>query len=113
MTNPCVTLEQRWSACRDGYQPWLQWRAGIDTCLEWWGPPQRDIGHAWPCTSPRRHGCRAGLTQFHGYFTVLQCQVAAVQALPLSDPDSLTLGQTRELARKLKACEPRGGDAGE
>lgn len=44
--------------------------------------------------------------------TVLQCQVAAVQGLPLSDPDSLTLGQTRELARQLKACEPRG-DAGE
>lgn len=44
--------------------------------------------------------------------TVLQCQVEAVKALPLSDPDSLTLGQTRELARQLKACEPRG-DAGE
>lgn len=55
---PCSTLEQRWSACRE--QPsQVFW-----TVMQLWpffGPANR------PCTSPRRHHCRAGLSE-HGYW---------------------------------------------
>lgn len=66
MTNPCVTLEQRWSACR---APVYQRRQRLVARVFRWCAMGSRTGHRRPCTSPRRHGCRAGLTQFHGYFT--------------------------------------------
>lgn len=40
--------------------------------------------------------------------SLLQCRLDAVSRLPLAvveDPDRLTLGDARELARGLKACQ--------
>lgn len=63
---PCSTLEQRWSACRARvYQGPPVYRQGFgymnpDKRCCWWEPwefPDRR-----PCTSPRRHQCRAGTT---------------------------------------------------
>ena len=36
--------------------------------------------------------------------TVAQCQLTAVSALPLDDPDSITVGEARALAIRLKEC---------
>lgn len=50
--------------------------------------------------------------------SLLQCRLDAVSRLPLSaveDPDSLTVGDARTLARELKACgapEAEASDAG-
>lgn len=40
----------------------------------------------------------------------LQCRVDAVSALPL-EPDAITLGDLREVARRVKGCQqkPDGG----
>lgn len=43
-----------------------------------------------------------------------ECRLAAVAALPVHDPDALSVGDVRELAKALKACQaPAGADAGE
>lgn len=41
-----------------------------------------------------------------------ECQLAAVSALPLQDPDALSLRDVRELARALKDCQAPAVDAG-
>lgn len=41
--------------------------------------------------------------------TLLQCRVDAASGLPL-EPDQVSLGDVREVVRKLKACQ--AGDAG-
>lgn len=41
---------------------------------------------------------------------VSPCQVQAVLALPLDDPDAISVGDTMVLAKRLKACN--AGDAG-
>ncbi len=41
---------------------------------------------------------------------VVDCRIRAALAVPLDDPDSITVGDTRRLAQRLKACD--AGDAG-
>lgn len=49
-----------------------------------------------------------------GSATLAECRLNAVSALPVHDPDSLSVGDVRELARALKACQaPARADAGE
>lgn len=38
--------------------------------------------------------------------SLLQCRAEAVTALPL-DPDTITLGDVREVARRVRACQAR------
>lgn len=38
--------------------------------------------------------------------SLLQCRAEAVEMLPL-DPDTITLGDVREVARRVKACQAR------
>jgi hypothetical protein len=38
---------------------------------------------------------------------LLQCRAEAVAALPL-DPDTITLGDVKEVARRVKACQAQG-----
>ena len=55
-------------------------------------------------------GCFALTLSGCGGPTALQCRLDAVSRLPLSaveDPDSLTLGDVRALARELNACLPK------
>lgn len=40
----------------------------------------------------------------------VQCQLDAVERLPLHDPESISVRDARELAGRLKACH--AGDAG-
>ncbi|OGR95487.1 MAG: hypothetical protein A2V88_15360 [Elusimicrobia bacterium RBG_16_66_12] len=42
--------------------------------------------------------------------SLLQCRAEAVTALPL-EPDAITLGDVKEVARRVKACQAQG-DAG-
>lgn len=51
----------------------------------------------------------AGLTVACGSPSLLQCRAHAVESLPL-DPDTITLGDVREVARKVRACQ--AGDGG-
>jgi len=41
-----------------------------------------------------------------------ECALAAVQALPLDDPDQISVGDVRSVVTRLKACEQGPGDAG-
>jgi hypothetical protein len=52
----------------------------------------------------------AGIAAACGSGTLLECRVQAVTALPL-DPDTITLGDVKEVARRVKACQqkPDGG----
>ena len=45
-----------------------------------------------------------------GQGALIQCRVDAVSLLPL-EPDAITLGDVREVARRVKACQakPDGG----
>jgi hypothetical protein len=43
---------------------------------------------------------------------LFQCRVAAVQKLPLQNPDLINVGDVRSLVADLKACQPATGDAG-
>ncbi len=72
---PCSTLEQRWSACRARVRgeervrdfAWCNlWKPHLtrEEALQWFTPLMRRGWHARPCTSPRRHQCRAG-TSYH------------------------------------------------
>lgn len=45
-----------------------------------------------------------------GSSVLVQCRVDAIEALPL-DSDTVTLGDVREVVRRVKACQLRG-DAG-
>ena len=61
-------------------------------------------------------GCWAAAIYFVacGAPTLIQCRVDALSFLPLEvldDPDTLTVGDVKQLAQRLKQCEPRG-DAG-
>lgn len=47
-----------------------------------------------------------------GATTLVECQLSAVRALPLHDPDAITVRDARELAERIAACEPESGDAG-
>ena len=40
------------------------------------------------------------------------CALEAVRVLP-ADPDQVTLGQAKDLARELRACERSSADAGD
>ena len=42
--------------------------------------------------------------------TVVDCRVRAALAVPLDDPDAVTVGDVKALAQRLKACS--GSDAG-
>jgi hypothetical protein len=64
-------------------------------------------------------GCALGLTVFClaaglgtacGSGALLECRAEAVSLLPL-EPDLITLGDVKEVARRVKACQSRG-DAG-
>lgn len=42
--------------------------------------------------------------------TLIQCRVEAVSLLPLEvidDPDTLTVGDAKQLAQRLKQCQPQ------
>jgi hypothetical protein len=55
----------------------------------------------------------AGLSGCSGAAPALfQCRVAAVQKLPLQNPDLINVGDVRSLVADLKACQPATGDAG-
>lgn len=60
----CSTLEQRWSACRAPVygEPPEPEDCADEYCRQWLG----DWFGERPCTSPRRHQCRTGLSE-HGY----------------------------------------------
>lgn len=48
-----------------------------------------------------------------GASTLIECQLSAVRALPLHDPDTITVRDARTLAERIVACEAEsGGDAG-
>lgn len=51
-----------------------------------------------------------GLAAGCGGRALLQCRVEAVSSLPL-EPDDITLGDLRDVARRVKACQakPDGG----
>lgn len=53
-----------------------------------------------------------GLVAACGASTLVECQLTAVHALPLGDPDAITIGDARRLAERLQACAQREGDAG-
>lgn len=58
---PCSTLEQRWSACRGPVYATLEQYVAQSN----WCHPLYELVPAnarRPCTSPRRHQCRAGTT---------------------------------------------------
>jgi uncharacterized lipoprotein YmbA len=42
---------------------------------------------------------------------LVQCRLTAVSKLPLDNPDALTVGEVKQLATDLKACQgsPDGG----
>lgn len=54
-----------------------------------------------------------GIAAACGGSTLVECRARAVSALPLDDPDAISVGHARELARALKACAPAAdADAG-
>ncbi len=68
---PCSTLEQRWSACRARIYgeervrdfAWCNlWKPHLtrEEALRRFEPLMARGWHSRPCTSPRRHQCRAG-----------------------------------------------------
>lgn len=59
----CETREQRWRACRFRVYG-EEMVSGFAFCNLW---QARFVARS--CTSPRRRQCRAGITQFHGYFS--------------------------------------------
>jgi hypothetical protein len=70
-TEPCSTLEQRWSACRarvrgeEMVRDFVYcnlWKPHLtrEEALQWFAPLERRGWHSRPCTSPRRHQCRNG-----------------------------------------------------
>jgi hypothetical protein len=48
----------------------------------------------------------AGVVAACGSPSLLQCRAEAVTALPL-EPDTITLGDVKEVARRVKACQAR------
>lgn len=60
-------------------------------------------------------GC-AGYVACGSLPSVVQCQLDAVAVLPLDEPDAITVGDARALARRLEQCRPQQsavGDAGQ
>lgn len=44
--------------------------------------------------------------------TVVDCRVRAALAVPLDDPDAVTVGDVKALAQRLKRCNGADSDAG-
>jgi len=78
-------------------------------------PRPARVYHSGTMLQPILGGCGLGVVLFFlgaGVIgacnapSLLQCRVDAITALPL-DPDTITLGDVKEVARRVKACQAR------